>query len=84
MEKNLSSKICELENKLKECYDKVDKYEQDNVKLVEEKKTLEELIKIDNLLGEEQLENRIDNEVIEQDEEMEAEMKIMTQMMTIS
>ena len=73
LEKNLSSKICELEKKLKECYDKVDKYEQDNVKLAEEKKTLEELRKIDNLLGEEQVENGIDNGVIEQDEEMEAE-----------
>ena len=49
MEKNLSSKISELEKKLKECYEKVDEYEQENVKLAEEKRTLEELRKMDNL-----------------------------------
>ena len=44
-DKNLESKVQDLENK--ECYSQVNKYEQENVKLKEEKRLLEELRKMD-------------------------------------
>ena len=47
LKKSSELKVEDIENKLKECYEKVRKYEQDNVKLQEEKRVLEELRKID-------------------------------------
>ena len=47
MKKNFELKVLELENKLKESYAKVNETEQENVLLREEKRTLEELRKID-------------------------------------
>ena len=48
-EKNLETKIKEVESSLNGCFKRIDKYEQENVKLKEEKKVLEELRKMDNL-----------------------------------
>jgi hypothetical protein len=42
MEKSSASKIQELEEKVKECYAKIDTNLQENVKLAEEKRVLEE------------------------------------------
>ena len=71
MKKDIESKTTELESKLKECYEKVNKSEQENVKLKEEKRILEELRKIDtdkqspDIPAEEEVEEEDEADVID-------------------
>ena len=60
-EKDSNSKINDLESKVRECYQTVDKYAQENVKLLEERKMLEEILDINQMLKE-HAENEVNEE----------------------